>query len=332
MVRDKAERLVNLTTALLEARAPRTFAQLRDQLRNTYDQDDPESARRMFERDKNELRGLGIPITTTRLLLAEADGYLIDRSDYELAPLDLSVEEASALLAGVAMTGGEDERLAVTRLTTHFTEPIDVDPAPAMAVSLADEHLATVAEAVSSRTTITFTYRRADGRERTRTVDPWAIGIRNGIGYVTGWDHDRGAQRVFRLSRIVSRIRLVGEPEGFERPEDVDLGAELTAPLGEGVDVTVVVEPTAIAAVRTRGGRMAGAADAAAGVQEGQEQADDGDDWVRMVFPHSDPVRLMGWLTGMADRVVVVDPLDLHDRVRAQLAEVVAAADAGDEA
>nr|WP_274387581.1 WYL domain-containing protein [Salsipaludibacter albus] len=241
------------------------------------------------------------------------------------------------------MAGGEDERLAVARLTTHLTEPLDVDPNPALHVSVAEDHLATVAGAVSTRTTLSFAYRRADGAERARTVDPWAIGIRNGVGYLTGWDHDRRDRRVFRLSRIVSRIRSVGEEGSFQRPDDVDLGAELVAPLGEGTDVTVLVEPTAIAAVQAHGGRLVEPADDGDG-ETGRgssgsttdDRADDphddpGEDWVVMCFPDSDPVRLAGWLTGVADRVVVVDPPELHDRVRSRLAELLARDDHPEE-
>jgi proteasome accessory factor B len=69
----KVERLVNLTVALLEARRPLTFDQIKARTR-FYGQDDAESARRMFERDKDELRRLGVPIETRPVQFSEYVG------------------------------------------------------------------------------------------------------------------------------------------------------------------------------------------------------------------------------------------------------------------
>lgn len=312
MVRDKAERLVNLTSALLENRQPLTFDEIRRRLRGTYDQDDPESARRMFERDKRELRGLNIPVTTTRDLFTGVEGYTIDRASYELEPIDLTAEEATALLAGVAISGGVEDQVAATRLTTDATDSPAAGSAGGLSVLLDADHLDTIAAAVTTRTTIEFAYRSGDGTPSRRTLDPWSVGIRNGVGYVLGHDHDRDDQRLFRLSRIASSVQAVGEPGAFEPPPDVDLAAELRAPFGDGTTVEVVAAPDSVAEVLGRGGRR------------GDTPSSDDDAWVAMVLPDADPVRLFGWLVTHASRIVVTAPVDLRARVRDHLAALVA--------
>ncbi len=335
MVRDKSERLVNLTTALLDSPRPLTFDDIRQRLRGTYDQDDPETARRMFERDKKELRGLNIPVTTSRDFFTEVEGYTIDREAYELPAIDLTVEEASALLAGVAMSGGADERIAAARLTTDVTDPVAPTGTGGLALALDGEHLDAVAAAVATRTTVTFDYRAGSGTASTRTLDPWSVGVRNGIGYVLGHDHDRDDHRVFRLSRITSRVRTMGEPGAFERPDDVDLAAELAAPIGDGTTVHVVVDPGAVTEVLARGGRPADDADldpdpdGADPDGADPDAADPGDAWQPMVLDDVDPVRLTGWLLTRADRVVVTAPDDLRTAIRDHLAATAAHVGAG---
>lgn len=359
MVRDKSERLVNLTTALLDSPRPLTFADIQHRLKGTYDQDDHETARRMFERDKKELRGLNIPVTTMPDLFTGVEGYTIDRSAYELEPIDLTVEEASALLAGVAMSGGTGERLAATRLTTDTPDSTGPSGPTGLALSLDGDHLDTVAAAVTTRTTISFDYRAGDGTPSRRTIDPWSVGIRNGVGYVLGHDHDRDDRRVFRLSRIASTVRTTGEPGAFEPPPAIDLAAELRGPFGDGTRVDLAVAPHAVAEVAGRGGEAVapdgeappapprpapsrpgeGPGDDAvppAGTDgptdrhDGDDRDDGGDggddplrDWIAMVLPDADPVRLLGWLVTRADRVVVTAPADLRMRVHDHLADLV---------
>lgn len=337
MVRDKSERLVNLTSALLENPQPLTFDEIRRRLRGTYDQDDPETARRMFERDKKELRGLNIPVATSRDFFTGVEGYTIDRRAYELPPVDLTPAEATALLAGVAMSRGGEERLAAARLTTDTPGSTAPVGPTGLSLSLEGDHLDVVATAITSRTTITFDYRTADGTASRRTLDPWAVGIRNGIGYVLGHDHDRDASRVFRLSRIDARISTAGAPDGFVPPDDVDLAAALSGPAGDGTRVDLVVEPRSVAEVAARGGRLLDdvGTPERAHPDDPEPVVPDGDrSWVRMVIQEADPVRLSSWLVTSCDRVVVTSPPDLRERIRGHLAAVldqaVAPVDRGD--
>jgi proteasome accessory factor B len=109
MAMPAVERLVNLTIALLETRRPLTFDELRRRT-GYYPQADAASARRMFERDKETLRSLGVPIETRQDFGMEDPGYLIDRRTYELRGVDLDAEEVAALALAVEMLGAGGPR------------------------------------------------------------------------------------------------------------------------------------------------------------------------------------------------------------------------------
>ena len=92
------ERLVNLVALLLESRTPLTFDQIRSKLSEGYGHQDASSAKRMFERDKEELRELGIPLETgSNSGTDEEIGYRISRQAYELPEIRLEPDEAAVL-------------------------------------------------------------------------------------------------------------------------------------------------------------------------------------------------------------------------------------------
>ncbi len=58
----------------------------------------------MFERDKDELRDLGIPLEFGRNRTVDSvDGYRIARRDYELGDIDLEPDEAAAVALAVRL-------------------------------------------------------------------------------------------------------------------------------------------------------------------------------------------------------------------------------------
>ena len=85
----KVERLVNLIALLLNTRRPLTVEEVRNTVPG-YQQEDYSSFKRMFERDKEELRSLGIPIERRFTDVWEIEeGYLISKDRYYLPELDL---------------------------------------------------------------------------------------------------------------------------------------------------------------------------------------------------------------------------------------------------
>ena len=91
------ERLLNLVGLLLETRTPLTFEQIRETL-EPYRQEKVDSAKRMFERDKDILREYGVP-----LQLVDTDawgteqGYVIPKDAYYLPEIAFTPEELAAL-------------------------------------------------------------------------------------------------------------------------------------------------------------------------------------------------------------------------------------------
>lgn len=303
----KVERLVNLTIALLEARRPVTLEELRRRT-GYYAQDDRESARRMFERDKDELRQLGVPVRTEHDPLSNEAGYVIDRRDYELPDVDLTRDEMAALAVALRMTGEADERLALSKLAARAPDPLAPTEATEARVALEAHAVDGVADAVVERRAVRFRYRTGTGRESDRTVDPYGVVLRRGTWYVVGRDHDRDDLRAFRLDRVRSRVQPVGPPDAYELPEDVDLAAQVEGPPGEATDVVLAVTDAARWAVEARGGRPAGT-------------HDDGRDL--LALDAVDPWRLVPWVLGFGADVEVVAPSSLRAEVRDRLRALV---------
>jgi proteasome accessory factor B len=299
----KVERLVNLTVALLEARRPLSFAEIRRRTR-FYEQDDAESARRMFERDKDELRRLGVPVEVRELTFGDEVGYVVDRAAYELADVDLTPEEVAALAMAVRLTGAESEQLALSKLVARAPDPTALDARPTTRVALRPDPVDDVAEAVLARQALRFVYRTAAGDRAERTVDPYGVVRRRAAWYLVGRDHARDALRAFRLDRVEGRPRSVGVAGGFTPPEDLDIAASVSGPETVPVDVELAVAPDARWSVELRGG-----------VETGREH--EGRPVLRV--DGLDPVRDRSWLLGLGPDVVVLGPPELRDEVVAGL-------------
>lgn len=299
----KVERLVNLTITLLEARRPLSLDDLRRRT-GYYDQDDAESARRMFERDKDELRRLGVPVRTVHDPLSNEAGYVVERRDYELPDVDLDRDEVAALAVALRVTGRADERLALSKLAARAPDPLGTAPAVDARVSLETQAVDGVADAVVGRQAIRFRYRTGAGESSDRTIDPYGVVLRRGVWYVVGRDHDRDALRSFRLDRVQSAVESVGPPDAFSVPEDVDLAGHVAGPAGEATTVDLAVTAAARWAAVARGGYVVG-------------RLDDGRDVVRV--DDADLWRLAPWVLGFGADVEVLEPPALRDDVRARL-------------
>ena len=98
MAISKVERLVNLVIALLSTRGYITAEKIRSSVAGYSDSPSAEAFSRMFERDKNELRDLGIPLEVGRVSVMDpTEGYRINRDAYALPPVELTPDEAAAV-------------------------------------------------------------------------------------------------------------------------------------------------------------------------------------------------------------------------------------------
>ncbi|NRQ35182.1 WYL domain-containing protein [Nonomuraea sp. NN258] len=307
MSRRKTERLLNLVICLLATRRPLSAEQIRHAVPG-YDRDGDEAFQRMFERDKNELREIGIPIDVVRDPWEDEPGYRIERQNYELPEITLEPDEAAVLgLAAQVWQRASLAEAASGALLKLRAGGVDTDEsggggALELRVDTRDPAFPALWDAVRDRRVVRFDY-RASGSEnvRTRTVEPWGVVSRRGRWYLAGFDRDRDAPRAFRLSRISGQVGAVGRSGVVEVPAGVDLRAMVGFP-DEPADERVAV-------VRVRQGACEGLRGLARSVHVGEG----GWDEAELVF--TDPERLAGWMASLGADVEVVEPPDAREAV-----------------
>ncbi|GAA0919390.1 helix-turn-helix transcriptional regulator [Nonomuraea longicatena] len=308
MSRRKTERLLNLVICLLATRRPLSAEQIRQAVPG-YDRDGDEAFQRMFERDKNELREIGIPIDVVRDPWEDEPGYRIERESYELPEIHLEPDEAAVLgLAAQVWQRASLAEAASGALLKLRAGGVAAEEAGGGALELRvdtrDPAFPALWDAVRDRRAVRFDYRGAGSESvRTRTVEPWGVVSRRGRWYLIGHDRDRAASRAFRLSRIAGQVAPVGRAGDVEVPQGVDLRALVGFP-DEGPE-----ERTAT--VRVRRGCCEGLRQKAVLVEAGTGE----DGWDTMTLRFSDPERLAGWVATMGAGVVVLDPPDARESV-----------------
>ncbi|WP_240917222.1 WYL domain-containing protein [Nocardioides sp. HDW12B] len=315
---------MNLLITLLVSRGYVTKAKLRELIPDYRASSSVEAFDKMFERDKDDLRALGVPIETggNDPRFDDEHGYRVNRDAFELPEITLAPDEAAVLglaarvwqQAGLAAATSD----ALLKLRAGGVE-IDRELLDVVRPHAAPDEPAFEPfwQAVSTRTTVRFGYRKAaDPAATTRTLQPWGIVSYRSRWYVVGRDVERDAPRLFRLSRVTTAVQLVGEPRAFEVPEGTDLRSLTTAlaPVPETRDRTAVVRVRPGRAVALRHDRDA----------EVVGPTVDGWDTVRLRFGH-----VGGTAETMAaygPDVVVDAPEDLRAAVRELLAAVVRSA------
>jgi proteasome accessory factor B len=234
MAARRAERLVNLVICLLSTRQYLSAERIRDAVPG-YEAADgskatDEAFKRMFERDKAELRELGIPLETGRNSHFDSeDGYRITRRDYELPAIEFDAAEAAAV--GLASrlwrsaTLGEPARNALIKLRAAGTDVQDAStPGAVPNLDTSDPSLPAFLEAARTARPVRFEYVKAGADvPEPRALEPWGVLSWRGRWYVAGFDRDREEPRSFRLSRITGTVEFLGSAGEFERPEKLDL-------------------------------------------------------------------------------------------------------------
>ncbi|MBO4205427.1 helix-turn-helix transcriptional regulator [Micromonospora echinofusca] len=320
MSRTRTERLVNLVICLLSTRRFLTAAQIAATVpgyeHDPSDARDHEAFQRKFERDKAELRELGVPLETgTASVFDTEPGYRIAHREYALPDIPLEPDEAAAV--GIAARLWRHAGLATAAssgLAKLRAAGIDVDPQATLGVEpmvTVDPAFAPLTAAARDRRTVHFDYRTPDGDTPTgRRLQPWGVVCWKGRWYVVGHDLDRGATRCFRLSRVVGAVRPVGQPGAYTPPADVDLISHVARWSGP-------VERSGRATVLVASGR-------AAGLRRWAQEVHTGADGDRLVLPYADVETLAGRLVGYGPDVRVVDPPEVREAVIQRLKEIVA--------
>ncbi|SDE42651.1 helix-turn-helix transcriptional regulator [Auraticoccus monumenti] len=228
----KSERILNLTICLL---ATRRFL-AKDQIRQVvegYRGLSDSAFERTFERDKDELRAMGVPVETgsNSTYFDDELGYRIPRTDFELPSIELDADEAAVV--ALAAQSWQQARMASSAQSAWAklrAAGVETDSSRIATMSptvVAREGAFEVLwQAVLTRSVVAFDYRRrGTGPGGRRTLQPWGVTSNKGRWYVLGHDVDRGATRMFKMSRILGEPEVVAGPDAFEVPADVDVRA-----------------------------------------------------------------------------------------------------------
>jgi proteasome accessory factor B len=312
----RTERLLSIVVLLLSSHRYLTAEQIRAAV-SGYPEEQ-EAFKRMFERDKEELRDLGIPLETGRSSQFDDDlGYRISRQDYELPEIHLEPDEAAVLgiasrvwqsaeLAGAA-TGAALKLRAASRETD---DDGTASPPPGIQLRLTTQEPAfgPLWEAVRDRRPVTFDHQGSGRSEVTRrTLEPWGVVNWRGRWYVAGHDRTRNAPRVFRLSRITGPVKLAGPPGSVQVPDGADvreLVKDWDKPLARDHTATLRVRADTGFALHRWG-------------QATQDAANPG--WDRITIDYSDPDWYARYLASFGPDVIVLDPPELREAVIRQL-------------
>jgi proteasome accessory factor B len=238
----KVERLLNLSAALLAAERPLTAEEIRRRVPGYPDE--LASFRRAFERDKDDLREMGVPL---RIRKVDADGrrhdgYVIPREEYYLRDPGLDGDELAALhlAANAIKLEGVSGIEALWKL--GGTDPDDTEGVDAVADDLGDgpvarlpvdARLVELFAGLVDRHPVRFTYHDAE-----RTVEPHRLDFQRGRWYLSGHDRTRGEARSFRVDRVAQDVEVVVE-ETFAPPANPHPGVTL-APWQLGGEEPVV--------------------------------------------------------------------------------------------
>jgi predicted DNA-binding transcriptional regulator YafY len=295
------ERILNLLAFLLTAGRPVTAEEIRHTVAG-YGQEGDEAFRRTFERDKDLLRSLGIPLRLAFTDRWEVEqGYLVPPDEYALVDPGLTDEERAALwlAAQVVRVGGlSSEPAALFKLggapPVGPGEPLGAD------LGSVSADLPLLFGAVTEAREIAFSY-----LGKARRLHPYGLVHRSGHWYLVGPPAGEKEVRTFRVDRLTD-LRVGRRPRAFERPPgfratDAVPGTPWEA--GEGdLEVTVRFAP-----------EVAWWAQQQVGSEASVVQQADGSLVIRL--PVSSVQAFISWMIGFEDAAEVLAPAEVRRRL-----------------
>jgi proteasome accessory factor B len=286
---DKLERLLNLAAALLDADRPLTADEIRERVGGYPD--GKATFRRAFERDKDDLRAMGLPLRVEPVPGTDPpiDGYRMRRADYSGRDLRLEPDELAALHLAtnlVRLDGGDTGLHKLGGATTD-------DEADAIGHVPFDDAVAVMIAAAADRKAVTFAY-----NDTVRTVEPWRVSFARGHWYVAGWDRTREGERLYRVDRIAGGVE-VGD-DAMTEVGQVDDPTDLRGwELGDGDPVRALVRIDAVQAAHAR--HLVGTV----------EDLDDGGVVAELSVRNEEGFR--SFVLGFLDHAEVLEPPELRD-------------------
>lgn len=311
----KSERLMNLLIMLLVQQRFVSKDRIRAAL---YFDTSDEAFEKMFERDKEELRSLGVPIEvgSDDPFFNDEPGYRVQAKELQLPAVTFDADEAAVVSlaarawdhAGMAQAADEAERKLATAGASAPAVASAFSDVLVPRLSAQEPSYEAFVEAAWTRTPVAFGYGRPGQVAAQRKLEPWGVVRSFGRWYAVGRDIDRGEERIFRLSRVTDQPKPIGEAGSFERPAGVDAAAVVRrlAPAVAHMRAELLVRSGAGHGLR-RGALVA----------EGVPGPTD-ERWDRVVIEHAGHDLVSDVLAHGAD-VVVLAPADLRAEVITRL-------------
>ena len=302
----KSERLVNLTIALLATKRYLTKSEIFRTVEGY--EGSPEAMERMFERDKDDLRSLGIAIELGSFdpLFEDEAGYRITPSSYKLDLGELDGTDIALLsIAASAWTGAALERESTSALIKLASMGLDSDSEAlsllAPRINGTNQNFTVITDAIIRRSEIEFEYMSSDLTKQQRRIAPYSLRGQSGSWYLVGQDLEKNSLRTFRLDRIVSEVSASKKSNTYVIPDEIpDRGAE---------------EVREIARIRIRKNRGHQLRSYATVLESDEE-------WDEVSLPIVDANWLLRTILWHRDDVVLLEPSSLRKQIVQSLKEL----------
>ncbi len=235
---EKLIRQLSLISYLMAERRPVTALDIKRDVEGYSGMNEDAFARRFYA-DRSELESLRIPLTVEKPVdgVAEQENYSLRPENFHLPAIAFTDAELAALATALSLLDGEFAyaeplRLALQQITWGRPSPLAAPEQQGVALGITasagghdlSQRLVKIETAIFRHKTIAFDYYTMERDEvGARKVDPYHLLYRGGQFYLLGLAHERGALRVFRLSRIRGKVAYATKAEhDFKRPTDFD--------------------------------------------------------------------------------------------------------------
>jgi predicted DNA-binding transcriptional regulator YafY len=321
---EKLIRQLSLISFLMAERRPVTASEIRQAVEGYSGMNEDAFARRFYA-DRAELESLGIQLSVDRPTegMAEQESYSLPPENFYLPAIAFSDGELAALQTALSLLDGEFAyaeplRLALQQISWGRPSPLRAPEQSSIALGITasagghdlSQRLVKLDTAISRRKTVTFEYHTMERDEvAERKVDPYQLLFQGGQFYLVGHSHERGALRVFRLTRIRGKVAYATKAEhDFQRPDDFDprayadrIGWQFGDPVGEA---EILVGERIAWLIERHFGRF--------GVFREPEAGADGR---LFVTPYANARQLISWVLGLGDHARLLGPTELVDEL-----------------
>lgn len=314
------ERLFSLVLALLATETGLTKADILSSVQGYRQRyrpgGDNASLERQFERDKEDIRDLGVPLESLELPAdqgaAQYTRYRIPKGQYDLpsdvsfTPQEIALLDLAALAWREGSLSGESRRalLKLRSLGIESEEPL-IGFAPRLRAR--DAAFDPLRAAIERRRVVRFGYLKpGESRVQQRRVAPEALVQFGGRWHVHGRDHGARAPRTFLLSRIAGRVEETAETFEATPGDPAERARAGLRAVTAANRAVLEVEPDTDAAARlgSRGEELGAG---------------------RLAVHFTDPALFADEVASFGPEVLVLEPPELVAAVRGRLAAVAAA-------